>query len=104
MERKILSKVVEFFENKKEKKNKEQSLNFTKLIKNDVDVAPLNEVNHTWIPDFLTPPCGCAAILVVDDQIINRMILNEFGKWHKLISDEAENGKIAFQKYKESQK
>ena len=47
MERKILSKVVEFFENKKEKKNKEQSLNFTKLIKNDVDVAPLTEVNHT---------------------------------------------------------
>ena len=56
------------------------------------------------IPDELTSQnnCGWAKILVVDDQIINRMILVEFGNSHGLKSEEAENGKIAYQMYKKS--
>lgn len=37
--------------------------------------------------------------MIVDDQIINRMILNEFGAGLGLKSDEAENGKIAVKLY-----
>lgn len=38
----------------------------------------------------------------MDDQIINRIILKEFANMHNLKSDEAENGKIAVQMYKDS--
>lgn len=41
-------------------------------------------------------------MLIVDDQIINRMILREFGLKYHIKSDEAENGKVAYQMYKES--
>ena len=42
---------------------------------------------------------GCASLLIVDDQIINRMILLEFGNSLGIVSDEAENGKVAYNLY-----
>jgi hypothetical protein len=48
--------------------------------------------------------CGCPNVLIVDDQIINRLILKEFGSKYCINSDEAENGKIAYQMYQESLK
>ena len=45
---------------------------------------------------------GWASVLIVDDQVINRMILKEFGLKCGVNSDEAENGKIAYQKYIET--
>ena len=33
------------------------------------------------IPESLYSKWGCASLLIVDDQIINRLILNEFGKF-----------------------
>ena len=54
------------------------------------------------IPHGLYKACTCASILIVDDQIINRLILNEFGNQYHLKSDEAENGKIAYAMFVES--
>ena len=54
------------------------------------------------IPHKLYKICSCASILIVDDQIINRLILNEFGNQYLIKSDEAENGKIAYDMFIES--
>ncbi|CAI2384799.1 unnamed protein product [Moneuplotes crassus] len=58
------------------------------------DTEKISKLIHT--------ECGCPQILVVDDQIINRMILGEFGLRFGVISDEAENGQIAVQMYSKS--
>ena len=76
----------------------EHSSNFSKLSQ----APPPNEIHSSdisKISSILSPTCGCATILIVDDQIINRMILNEFGSQFHIISEEAENGKVALQMY-----
>jgi CheY-like chemotaxis protein len=66
-----------------------------KFRQNSLKLLPLKEIERD---------CGCPTVLIVDDQIINRLILNEFGMKLGIKSDEAENGKIALQKYKEKLK
>lgn len=58
---------------------------------------PLWEITNKFVTE-----CGCSSILVVDDQIINRMILNEFGRKLGILSDEAEDGKEAYHMYLKS--
>ena len=53
----------------------------------------------TVIPECYFKKCECASILVVDDQVINRMILCEFGNHYGIKSDQADNGKVAYQMY-----
>ena len=60
--------------------------------------------NETIISRSYFNNCFWASILIVDDQNINRMILNEFGKKYNIISDEAENGKLAYNMYVKSVK
>lgn len=58
--------------------------------------------SHMVVPRIFSKSWDWAPVLVVDDQMINRMILWEFGLKYHIKSDEAENGKVAVQMYKDS--
>lgn len=78
-------------------KNDKTKTKFCKILNDDVSYS----IDEVSVPNthLKRKKCGCANLLIVDDQIINRMILREFGLNLGLISDEAENGKIAYKMY-----
>ena len=86
---------------KKEKKNMERQIStFSKI-------TPFENTSCMKIGDYSISKednreCGWATILIVDDQVINRLILSEFSSKFSVKWDEADNGKVALQKYKQS--
>jgi CheY-like chemotaxis protein len=85
-------------------KSNENSHHYSKISGFSKSIPMNNRDLSNKISSFYSPVCDWASILIVDDQIINRLILNEFGKKFKIKSDEAENGKIAVQKYQNTLK
>ena len=81
--------------------SKEINSQFIKLSNSKNYYNAMN-IEVSKVSSMLTPACGWASVLIVDDQIINRyalcsqlrLILNEFGARYRIRSDEAENGKI----------
>lgn len=78
-----------------------QVSNFSRISNNSSSLIYIKSSLRS-VPEYLKKKCDWAPVLVVDDQIINRMILVEFGSKNLLKSDEAENGKIAYNMYKAS--
>ena len=94
-----IQSIASHLKNIKESDNEPMS-HFSKISQWNYTSSKKISEKESAIPNIMFNECGWASILVVDDQIINRMILTQFGFQFKIRSDEAENGKIAFNMYK----
>lgn len=89
---------------RRDSSSSKQNSNFSRISNINMSSIGLQSLtlSKVKVPTLSIKTCECASVLVVDDQIINRMILVEYGTMLEIKSDEAENGKIAYQMYKSS--
>lgn len=67
-----------------------------------VKFADFIDIENPDIWQIYKKPCGWASILVVDDQYINRFIIQQYAEKYNIPIDEAEDGEEAVSKVKEA--
>lgn len=64
-------------------------------IKSRVKFGDVVDIENPDIRSIFKKPCGCASILIVDDQYINRFIIHQYADKYNIPCDEAEDGEEA---------
>jgi CheY-like chemotaxis protein len=87
---------------KKEDNTCRHNSTFSKLSPMGTSIPNKYAKHDLSISKCMSKRCNCADLLIVDDQMINRIILKEFSSKFHVSWEEAENGKVAVQMYKQS--
>ena len=61
-------------------------------------LTSVNKCYLNFIEQVYNKPCGCPSILIVDDQFINRFIIEEYCTRYNVPYDVSEDGKDAVEK------
>ena len=74
------------------------------LMRRKIKFADMIDIDKVEIQPIFTKACGCASILIVDDQYINRFIILKYAEKYGIICEEAEDGEEAVNKCKQAGK